>query len=95
MALFVAVTQGHSQPETRRTANLIRLLSHVLLFTKYKLSSLLCVYDMECLGHECMAIKYTQRGDGVRSIVTGPAKLIPSCCCSSRRAGTGLTRNRE
>jgi hypothetical protein len=35
MALFVAVTQGHSQPETRRTANLIRLLSHVLLFTKY------------------------------------------------------------
>jgi hypothetical protein len=35
MALFVAVTQAHSQPETRRTANLIRLLSHVLLFTKY------------------------------------------------------------
>jgi hypothetical protein len=35
MALFVTVTQAHSQPETRRTANLIQLLSHVLLFIKY------------------------------------------------------------
>jgi hypothetical protein len=32
MALLVAVAQAHSQPETRRTTNLIQLLSNVLSF---------------------------------------------------------------